>query len=94
MESAKNQEIDPLVGRENEISRIQEILLRRRKNNPLIVGDAGVGKTALAEGFALQIFNGESHDFFKDIIIYSLDIATVLAGAKFRGDLNKGSKGF
>jgi ATP-dependent Clp protease ATP-binding subunit ClpA len=64
MESAKNGEIDPLIGRANELSRIQEILLRRRKNNPLIVGDAGVGKTALVEGFALQIFNGETHEFF------------------------------
>ena len=82
-----------MVGRESEISRIQEILLRRRKNNPLIVGDAGVGKTALVEGFALQVFNEESHEFFKDIIIYSLDIATVLAGAKFRGDFEQRLKG-
>ena len=93
MESAKNKEIDPLVGRETEISRIQEILLRRRKNNPLVVGDAGVGKTALVEGFALQIFNKESHEFFEDVIIYSLDIATVLAGAKFRGDFEQRLKG-
>lgn len=93
LESAKNGDIDPLVGRESEISRIQEILLRRRKNNPLIVGDAGVGKTALVEGFALQIFNGKTHEFFKDLIIYSLDIATVLAGAKFRGDFEQRLKG-
>ena len=75
------------------MTRIQEVLLRRRKNNPLIVGDAGVGKTALVEGFALNIFNSKVHDSFKDLTLYSLDIASVLAGAKFRGDFEQRLKG-
>ena len=85
MEAAKNEELDTLVGREEELERIQEILLRRRKNNPLIVGDAGVGKTALVEGFATKVFEKSSHERFHNITVYSLDIASVLAGAKFRG---------
>ena len=93
IESAKNGDIDPIIGREFELTRIQEILLRRRKNNPLVVGDAGVGKTALVEGFALNIFNSKVHENFKDLTIYSLDIASVLAGAKFRGDFEQRLKG-
>ena len=78
--------LDPLVGREMELSRSIEILARRRKNNPLYVGDPGTGKTAIAEGLALRIVSGNVPPEFKDTKIYSLDLGAVLAGARYRGD--------
>lgn len=86
---AKEGKIDPLVGRDNELNRIIQILCRRRKNNPLLVGEAGVGKTALAEGLALRIVSGEVPDLLKNCVIYALDLGALLAGTKFRGDFEQ-----
>lgn len=85
-ERAEAGKIDPLIGRESELQRIVQILCRRRKNNPLLVGDAGVGKTALAEGLALKVVNKEVPELIQDAEIYSLDMASLLAGTKYRGD--------
>jgi ATP-dependent Clp protease ATP-binding subunit ClpA len=81
--------IDPLIGREIEIERTVQILCRRRKNNPLYVGDAGVGKTALAEGLARMITEERVPDVLRDATIYSLDMGTLIAGTKYRGDFEK-----
>jgi len=81
--------IDPLIGRKYEVERTVQILCRRRKNNPLFVGDAGVGKTALAEGLAKRIVDEDVPDVLKDHIIYSLDLGSLLAGTKYRGDFEK-----
>ena len=78
--------IDPLIGRKHEMERLVQILCRRRKNNPLLVGEAGVGKTALAEGLAHQIVNGDIPDALKDAEVYALDMGSLLAGTKYRGD--------
>lgn len=78
--------IDPIIGREKEIQRVIQILVRRRKNNPLLIGDAGVGKTAIAEGLAYKIHKGEVPEPLKNAVVYSLDMGTLLAGTKFRGD--------
>ena len=86
---AEEKRIDPLIGRENEINRTMQILCRRRKNNPIYVGDPGVGKTALAEGLALQIFNGNIPEMLEGAEIFALDIGTLLAGTKFRGDFEQ-----
>ena len=83
---AREGKLDPLVGRETELARSIEILARRRKNNPLYVGDPGTGKTAIAEGLALRIAGGDVPPEFKDTKIYSLDLGAVLAGARYRGD--------
>ncbi len=85
-EKAKKGKIDPLVGREDVIERCVQILSRRTKNNPLLIGEPGVGKTAIAEGLAAKIVQGEVPEKLKTAIIYSLDIGTLLAGTKFRGD--------
>ncbi|MFV2058115.1 MAG: ATP-dependent Clp protease ATP-binding subunit ClpA, partial [Thiohalomonadales bacterium] len=81
--------IDPLIGRKLEIERTLQILCRRRKNNPLYVGEAGVGKTALAEGLAKQIVDGEVPEILANAVIYSLDLGALLAGTKYRGDFEK-----
>ena len=81
--------IDPLIGRKHEIERTVQVLCRRRKNNPLFVGEAGVGKTALAEGLAKKIIDGEVPDVLMDATIYSLDLGSLLAGTKYRGDFEK-----
>ncbi len=81
--------LDPLIGREAELERTMQVLCRRRKNNPVFVGDPGVGKTAMAEGLALKIFSGEVPALLKDISIYSLDLGSLLAGTKFRGDFEQ-----
>jgi ATP-dependent Clp protease ATP-binding subunit ClpA len=86
---AADGKIDPLIGRELEIERTIEILCRRRKNNPLYVGEAGVGKTALAEGLALMIVDGRVPDVLNDCTIYALDMGTLVAGTKYRGDFEK-----
>ncbi len=83
---AERGELDPLIGREREIERAVQILARRRKNNPLLVGDPGVGKTALAEGLARRITSGDVPDDFKDARLLSLDLAGLMAGTKYRGD--------
>jgi ATP-dependent Clp protease ATP-binding subunit ClpA len=85
--------IDPLIGREHEIERTIQILCRRRKNNPLLVGEAGVGKTALAEGLAKKIVDREVPDVLKHCTIYSLDLGALVAGTKYRGDFEKRLKG-
>jgi ATP-dependent Clp protease ATP-binding subunit ClpA len=86
---AEEGRIDPLVGRKLEIERTIEILCRRRKNNPLYVGDAGVGKTAIVEGLARLIVEGKVPDALADSVIYSLDMGSLLAGTKYRGDFEK-----
>lgn len=81
--------IDPLIGRDQEIERTVQVLCRRRKNNPLLVGEAGVGKTAIAEGLAKRVVDGEVPEILADAIIYSLDLGALLAGTKYRGDFEK-----
>ncbi len=85
--------IDPLVGRAEEVERTIQVLCRRRKNNPLYVGEAGVGKTAIAEGLARRIVEGEVPDVLLDATIYSLDLGALVAGTKYRGDFEKRLKG-
>ncbi|WED20768.1 ATP-dependent Clp protease ATP-binding subunit ClpA [Vibrio sp. JC009] len=86
---AKQGNIDPLIGRDKELERTIQVLCRRRKNNPLLVGEAGVGKTAIAEGLAWRIVEGQVPEVIKDSVIYSLDIGSLLAGTKYRGDFEK-----
>ncbi|MCG5540533.1 MULTISPECIES: ATP-dependent Clp protease ATP-binding subunit ClpA [unclassified Halorhodospira] len=86
---ARHGQIDPLIGRRYEIERTVQVLCRRRKNNPLFVGEAGVGKTAIAEGLAKQIVEGEVPDVLKESTIYSLDLGALVAGTKYRGDFEK-----
>lgn len=81
--------IDPLIGRDKELERTIQVLCRRRKNNPLLVGESGVGKTAIAEGLAWRIVQGDVPEVMKDCTIYSLDIGSLLAGTKYRGDFEK-----
>lgn len=88
-EQARQGKLDPTIGRESEIERIIQILCRRRKNNPILVGDAGVGKTAIAEGLAQAIVDGKIPGPLKDTTVYSLDMASLLAGTKFRGDFEE-----
>jgi ATP-dependent Clp protease ATP-binding subunit ClpA len=88
-ERAASGKIDPLIGRRNEIERAIHILLRRRKNNPVFVGEAGVGKTALAEGLALAVHQGKVPTALKDVQIYALDMGALLAGTRFRGDFEQ-----
>tara|TARA_Y100001980_G_C14542118_1_gene320359 strand:+ start:18 stop:2258 length:2241 start_codon:yes stop_codon:yes gene_type:complete len=90
---AKNKKIDKVIGRKKEIERLIQILSRRNKNNPLLVGESGVGKTAIAEGLAFLISNGDTPDIIKDSVVYSLDIAGLIAGTKYRGDFEKRLKG-
>ena len=93
VKSAAQGKLDPLIGREPEMERIIQVLCRRRKNNPVFVGDPGVGKTALAEGLALKINEGSVPDLLKNVRIYSLDLGGLLAGTKFRGDFEQRLKG-
>ena len=88
-ERAKNGKIDRLIGREYEVERLIQVLCRRRKNNPLLVGEAGVGKTAIAEGLAKKIVDQQAPEVLSDSAIYSLDMGTLLAGTKYRGDFEK-----
>ena len=87
--AAKEGRIDPLIGREYEVNRVVQILSRRRKNNPLLAGDSGVGKTAIAEGLAKRIIDGDVPDVIADAVVYSLDMGALLAGTKYRGDFEK-----
>jgi len=88
-EKAKEGKVDPLIGRTAEVDRTIQILCRRSKNNPLYVGDPGVGKTAIAEGLARKIVNGEVPDVLKEAVIYSLDMGSLLAGTRYRGDFEE-----
>ena len=88
-EQARQGRIDPLVGRDEEVERVCQILTRRRKNNPLLVGEAGVGKTAIAEGLAKRIVDGEVPEVLSKATVYSLDLGSLLAGTKYRGDFEK-----
>ena len=81
--------IDPLIGRSHEVERCIQILCRRRKNNPILVGDPGVGKTAIAEGLAVKIISGETPEILSETTIYSLDMGSLLAGTKYRGDFEE-----
>ncbi len=88
-EQARQGKIDPLIGRAHELERVAQILVRRRKNNPLLVGEAGVGKTAIAEGLARRIVDGDVPEILLDSVVYSLDLGALLAGTKYRGDFEK-----
>ena len=90
---ARDGKIDPLIGREHEVERVIQVLCRRRKNNPLLVGEAGVGKTAIAEGLAWRITQGEVPEVLADATVYSLDMGALLAGTKYRGDFEQRLKG-
>ncbi|BCD67534.1 ATP-dependent Clp protease ATP-binding subunit ClpA [Nitratiruptor sp. YY09-18] len=90
---AKEGRIDPVIGRDKEIERVMQILCRRKKNNPLLVGEPGVGKTAIAEGLALKIANQDVPEILKNATLYSLDMGALLAGTKYRGDFEKRLKG-
>ena len=88
-QTAKEGAIDPLIGREKEVHRVVQVLSRRQKNNPLLVGESGVGKTAVAEGLAKLIVDQDVPDVLADSVIYSLDLGALLAGTKYRGDFEK-----
>ena len=88
-QAAKDGKIDPLIGREYEVERTIQILCRRRKNNPLLVGEAGVGKTAIAEGLAWRITQGDVPEILAEATVYSLDMGALLAGTKYRGDFEQ-----
>ena len=89
---ARDGDVDPLIGREHEIERCIQVLCRRRKNNPLLVGDPGVGKTAIAEGLALKIINGEIPEVLSKATIFALDLGALLAGTRYRGDFEERMK--
>jgi ATP-dependent Clp protease ATP-binding subunit ClpA len=90
---ARDGKIDPLIGREHEVERVIQILCRRRKNNPLLVGEAGVGKTAIAEGLAWRITQSEVPEVLAESVVYALDMGALLAGTKYRGDFEQRLKG-
>jgi len=90
---ARRGRIDPLIGREHEVERVIQVLCRRRKNNPLLVGEAGVGKTAIAEGLAWRITKGDVPEILKQAQVYALDMGALLAGTKYRGDFEQRLKG-
>ena len=93
IDRAAKGKLDPLIGRELEMTRTMQVLCRRRKNNPIFVGDPGVGKTAMAEGLAQKIWDGQVPDLLKEVRIFSLDLGGMLAGSKFRGDFEQRLKG-
>ncbi len=93
LQKAKEGKIDPVIGREKEIERVMQILCRRKKNNPILVGEPGVGKTAIAEGLALKIAAGEVPEIIKKSELYALDMGALIAGTKYRGDFEKRLKG-
>ena len=88
-EQARNGRIDPLIGREQELERVIQVLCRRRKNNPLLTGESGVGKTAIAEGLAKRIVDQQVPEVVADSVVYALDMGALLAGTKYRGDFEK-----
>jgi ATP-dependent Clp protease ATP-binding subunit ClpA len=91
--AAAEGKIDPLIGRDNEVERVIQVLCRRRKNNPLLVGEAGVGKTAIAEGLAWRITQSDVPEILQNAVVYSLDMGALLAGTKYRGDFEQRLKG-
>lgn len=93
LEKAKEGKIDPVIGRDAEIKRVTQILCRRKKNNPILVGEPGVGKTAIAEGLALKLAAGNVPKIIQDSKLYALDLGALLAGTKYRGDFEKRLKG-
>lgn len=93
LQKAREGKIDPVIGRENEIERVTQILCRRKKNNPLLVGEAGVGKTAIAEGLALSIVSGDAPLLLQKSELFALDLSAMIAGTKYRGDFEKRLKG-
>lgn len=93
LKKAKDGKIDPVIGRDDEIERVTQILCRRKKNNPILVGEAGVGKTAIAEGLALKIAAREVPEIIQNSELYALDLGAMLAGTKYRGDFEKRLKG-
>ena len=93
LEKVKEGKIDPVIGRDAEIKRVMQILCRRKKNNPILVGEAGVGKTAIAEGLALNIASGKVPKILKNAQLFALDMSALLAGTKYRGDFEKRLKG-
>src|SRR6476659_6656559 len=92
-QQARDGKIDPLIGRESEVERVIQVLCRRRKNNPLLVGEAGVGKTAIAEGLAWRITQNDVPEVLAESVVYSLDMGALLAGTKYRGDFEQRLKG-
>ncbi len=90
---AKESKIDPVIGRQEEIDRVVQTLCRRKKNNPLLVGEPGVGKTAIAEGLAIEIAEGRVPNLLQDAPLFALDLSAMLAGTKYRGDFEKRLKG-
>ena len=93
LKKAQKGKIDPVIGRDAEIKRVTQILCRRKKNNPILVGEAGVGKTAIAEGLALNLVAGDVPEILKEAELYALDLSALLAGTKYRGDFEKRLKG-
>ena len=89
VEKARSQKIDPVIGRDEEIRSVIRILSRKTKNNPVLIGEAGVGKTAIAEGLAIRIMKGDVPDSLKDRKVFSLDLGALIAGAKFRGEFEE-----
>src|SRR3546814_7810134 len=92
-EAARDGKLDPVIGRDEEIRRTIQILARRTKNNPVLIGEPGVGKTAIAEGLALRIANGDVPDTLKDRTLMALDMGSLIAGAKYRGEFEERLKG-
>ena len=92
-QNAREGKIDPLIGRDHEVERVIQVLCRRRKNNPLLVGEAGVGKTAIAEGLAWRITQGDVPEVLSEATVYALDMGALLAGTKYRGDFEQRLKG-
>ena len=93
IEKAKDNKLDPVIGRDEEIRRVLQILSRRTKNNPVLVGEPGVGKTAIAEGLAQRIFHNDVPENLKQKKLYSLDMGALIAGAKYKGEFEERLKG-